>query len=237
MELDSPLRRLSKTNGRYRVELDDRTYRADQGVVATGPFQVPVLPAIVERLDPELVQLQSSAYRSPHAIPDEPVLVVGGGNTGFQIAGELAASLEVHLSIGARQMPPPQRFLGRDLFWYLEGTGLIRKTATSRIGRRMAGRDTLIGSTQRALRRRHGVRLHPRTVDADGSTITFADGRKLDVRSVVWATGFRSRSLLERVSRSRRRRLSRHRWRSSGCRSRRPVLPRNLGPLAAPPFP
>jgi putative flavoprotein involved in K+ transport len=119
------------------------------------------------------------------------VLVVGGGNTGFQIAEELAASHEVHLSIGTRQMPLPQRILGRDLFWYLEATGLIRKTVTSRIGRRMAGRDTLIGSTRRALRRRHGVHLHPRTVDADGSTMTFADGTTLDVRSVVWATGFR----------------------------------------------
>jgi putative flavoprotein involved in K+ transport len=191
VELDSRVRRLSNTGGRYRVELDDRTYETDQVVVATGPFQVPVVPAIAERLDPELVQLHSSAYRSPHAIPDGPVLVVGGGNTGFQIAEELAASREVHLSIGSRQMPLPQRILGRDLFWYLEATGLIRKTATSRIGRRMAGRDTLIGSTRRALRRRHGVRLHPRTVDADGSTVTFVDGSKLEVRSVVWATGFR----------------------------------------------
>jgi putative flavoprotein involved in K+ transport len=185
------VRRVSKTNGEYRVELEDGTYEADQLVVATGPFQVPVVPAIAERLDCRLVQLHSSAYRSPDSIPEGPVLVVGGGNTGFQIAEELAASHQVHLSIGSRQMPLPQRILGRDLFWYLDATGLIRKTKTSRIGRRMAGRDTLIGSTRRALRRRHGVQQHPRTVDADGSTLTFADGTKLDVRSVVWATGFR----------------------------------------------
>jgi putative flavoprotein involved in K+ transport len=190
VELGSRVRQLTKINGSYRLELEDRTYEADQVVVATGPFQMPVVPAIAERLDPELVQLHSSAYRSPQAIPEGPVLVVGGGNTGFQIAEELSASRDVHLSIGSRQMPLPQRILGRDLFWYLEATGLIRKTASSRIGRRMAGRDTLIGSTRRALRRRHGVRVHPRTVDADGSTVTFADGTNLDVRSVVWATGF-----------------------------------------------
>jgi putative flavoprotein involved in K+ transport len=191
VELNSRVRRVTKTNGSYRVELDDRTYDADQMVVATGPFQVPVVPAIGERLHSRLVQLHSSAYRSPDAIPEGPVLVVGGGNTGFQIAQELAASHEVHLSIGSRQMPLPQRILGRDLFWYLDATGLIRKTKASRIGRRMAGRDTLIGSTRRALRRRYGVQLHPRTVDADGSTVTFADGARLDVRSVIWATGFR----------------------------------------------
>ncbi len=56
------------------------------------------------------------------------MLVVGGGNTGFQIAEELSGSHEVHLSIGTRQKPLPQRILGRDLFWYLDKTGLIRKT-------------------------------------------------------------------------------------------------------------
>jgi len=191
VEFDSPVRRVRRSNASYQIELDGRTYEADQVVVATGPFQVPVVPAIAERLDPGVLQLHSSAYRSPHAIRKGPVLVVGGGNTGFQIAEELAASREVHLSIGSRQIPLPQRIFGRDLFWYLDATGLIRKTTASRIGRRMAGRDSLIGSTRRTLRRRHGVQLHPRTVDADGATVTFADGTKLDVHGVVWATGFR----------------------------------------------
>ena len=55
-------------------------------------------------------------------MPAGPVLVVGGGNTGFQIAEELSRTHEVHLSIGARQTPLPQRILGRDLFRYLEAT-------------------------------------------------------------------------------------------------------------------
>jgi putative flavoprotein involved in K+ transport len=191
VQLDSPVRAIRRVGGTYRVELDDRAYEADQVVVATGPFQVPFVPAIAERLDPEVVQLHSTEYRSADAIPDGPVLVVGGGNTGFQIAEELSGSREVHLSIGSRQTPLPQRILGRDLFWYLEATGLIRKTTGSRIGRRMEGRDTLIGSTPRKIRRRRGVRLHGRAVEADGTTIAFGDGTKLDVGSVIWATGFR----------------------------------------------
>ena len=119
------------------------------------------------------------------------MLVVGGGNTGYQIAEELAGSHEAHISIGSRQTPLPQRILGRDLFWYLDKTGLIRKTTASRIGRRLQQReDTLIGSSPRGLRLR-GVEFHPRAVGAAGSTVTFSDGGKLDVRSVIWATGFR----------------------------------------------
>jgi putative flavoprotein involved in K+ transport len=191
VELDSPVRSIHKTNGSYRVELEARTYEADQVVVATGPFQVPFVPAIADGLDGEVIRFHSTSYRSPQSLPQGPVLVVGGGNTGFQIAEELSTSHEVHLSIGSRQMPLPQRILGRDLFWYLDATGLIRKTAASRIGRRMQQReDTLIGSTPRALRR-HGVQFHRRAVGAAGSAVSFSDGTKLDVGSVVWATGFR----------------------------------------------
>ena len=75
------------------------------------------------------------------------MLVVGGGNTGYQIAEELARTQNVRLSIGARQTPLPQRILGRDLFRYLEATGLMGKTVESRIGRRMQHRETLIGSS------------------------------------------------------------------------------------------
>ena len=189
--LGSRVRSIRKANGGYSVELDDRTYEAQQVVVATGPFQVPFTPAIARRLDPEVVQLHSTAYRSPEALSTGPVLVAGGGNTGFQIATEVAGSREVHLSIGSRQTPLPQRILGRDLFWYLEATGLIRKSTETRIGRRLAGRDTLIGSSPRALRRQHGVQLHKRAIDAARSTVRFADGTQLDVGSVVWATGFR----------------------------------------------
>jgi putative flavoprotein involved in K+ transport len=192
VELNSRVRSIRKTDDTYLVALDDRTYEADAVVVATGPFQVPFVPPISERLDPEVVQLHSTAYRRPTDIPEGPLLLVGGGNTGFQIAAELSATREVHLSVGTRQMPLPQRILGRDIFWYLDKSGLIRKTTASRIGRRMSQKDTLIGSHARALRRRHGVELHPRTAGAEGTTVTFDDGTRLDVRTVIWSTGFRS---------------------------------------------
>jgi len=192
VQLNSRVRSLRRANGIYVVETEDRAYEADQVVVATGPFQAPRVPSIAERLDPDIVQCHSSAYRNPADIPQGPVLIVGGGNSGFQIAEEVASSHEVHLSIGSRQTPLPQRLLGRDLFWYLDATGLIRKSMESRIGRRLSGRDTLIGSTPRALRRRHGVELHPRAVDAQESRVTFSDGATLDVGAVIWATGFTS---------------------------------------------
>jgi putative flavoprotein involved in K+ transport len=192
VQLDSPVRSLRRVDGTYEATVGERTYQARQVVVATGPFQRPRVPPIAAGLDPGVRQFHSSDYRSPADVPSAPVLVVGGGNSGFQIAEELAGSHEVHLSIGSRQTPLPQRILGRDVFWYLDATGLIRKPAASRIGRRMSGKDTLVGSRPRVLRRRHGVRLHPRAIDVQGAHVTFTDGATLRVGAVVWATGFTS---------------------------------------------
>ncbi len=191
VELSSRVESLRRIEGAYVLEVGERRYEADQVVVATGPFQVPRIPAIAHSLSDSVVQLHSSDYRSPSDVPEGPVLVVGGGNSGFQIAEELASSHQVHLAVGSRQTPLPQRLFGRDLFWYLEATGLIKRTVESRIGQRLSGRDTLIGSSPRAIRRR-GVEVHPRAVAAEGSTVTFDDGAKLDIRAVIWATGFRS---------------------------------------------
>jgi len=190
VELDSRVRAVREGDGGYVVELDDRTYTADQVVIATGPFQVPRVPAFAERLDPEIVQFHSSRYRGPQDVPAGPVLVVGGGNTGYQIAEELARTNEVHLSIGARQTPLPQRILGRDLFRYLEATRLMSKTVESRVGQRMQDRETLIGSSPRAARRRHGIRLRGRAEDVSGREVRFSDSSTLDPGAVIWATGF-----------------------------------------------
>ena len=192
VQLGCRVHSLQRVDGAYEVKTEGRTYRANQVVVATGPFHRPLVPAIADQLDPTIVQVHSSAYRTPGDVPAGPVLVVGGGNSGYQIAEELAGSFEVHLAVGSRQKPLPQRLLGRDLFWYLDRTGLIRKSTESWIGRRLSGRDTLIGSTPRTLRRRHGVHLHPRTVEAEGSRVTFSDDSTVDVGAVIWATGYTS---------------------------------------------
>lgn len=190
VDLNARVRSLRKENDAYIAEADGGTYAAQQVVVATGPFQVPFVPGIADGLGPDVTQLHTSAYRRPVDIPEGRVLVIGGGNSGYQIAAELSASREVHLSIGSPQKPLPQRLLGRDLFWYLDRSGIIRKTRESRIGRRLEGRDALIGSSPRSIRRR-GVELHGRAIRAGGSTVTFEDGAELDAGTVIWATGYR----------------------------------------------
>ena len=135
---NSEVRSLRRTGDGFLVTLDDRELEADQVVVATGPFQVPNVPEIADGLAPEVRQLHSTEYMRPTDVPSGQVLVVGGGNTGYQIAAELSETHAVQLAIGSRQTPLPQRVLGRDLFWWLTKTRLINKTVESRIGRRLS---------------------------------------------------------------------------------------------------
>jgi putative flavoprotein involved in K+ transport len=192
VRLNARVTQLHKTAEGFEICTQDKTYHARQVVVATGPFQAPFVPSTAQQLDSSVSQLHSAGYRNSQALPPGPVVVVGGGNSGFQIAEELAAAgSQVDLSIGTKLPVLPQRLAGRDLFWWLTRLGLLRVSVASRLGRRMSSRDFIIGGSRRRLRAA-GVRFRPGVAGAQGRTVRFTDGTTLAVSTVVWATGYRS---------------------------------------------
>ena len=190
VRLNALVTSLTRSDGGYLASAGADTWEARQVVAATGPFQVPFIPPLASGLDPGVRQLHSADYRNPAAVPPGTVLVVGAANSGCQIAEELSATHSVELAAGQRMPAIPQRPLGRDVWWWASGLRLDRVTAGSRLGRRLAGRDQVIGGGPRQLARRHGVRIRPRVTAAAGRTVTFADGAAADFDTVVWATGF-----------------------------------------------
>ena len=194
VRLDTPVLRLHReADGTFAATTPTGMLRARQVVVATGPFQTPHVPALAAGLHPDVPQLHSAAYRNPTQLPGAGrVLVVGGANSGLQIAAELAATQPVTVSVGTRPTELPQRIAGRDLFTWLDAVGFFTVPAHTRVGRRLRARgDLVIGTRTRDLRRR-GVDLRPRLTGLTGGTARFADGTTVDVDAVVWATGYRS---------------------------------------------
>jgi len=107
----------------FVAETSDGSIEADNVVVATGPYQRPVMPALL-RDDIDPFQLHASRYLNPDQLPSGAVLVVGSGASGSQIAEELCrAGRRVYLSVG-RHIRLPRRYRGHDLIWWLSAMGI-----------------------------------------------------------------------------------------------------------------
>lgn len=106
----------------FVAETSQGRIEAANVVVATGPFQRPILPDVVPQAT-GIVQMHSTAYRNPGQLPKGAVLVVGAGSSGSQIADELLrAGKRVYLSIGPHDRPP-RRYRGKDFVWWLGALG------------------------------------------------------------------------------------------------------------------
>ena len=107
----------------FRAETPGGIIEARKVVLATGPFQRPIIPALVPA-ETGILQIHSNAYRNPAQLPAGAVLVVGAGSSGVQIADELQrAGRKVYLSVGPHNKPP-RRYRGKDFVWWLGVLGL-----------------------------------------------------------------------------------------------------------------
>ena len=173
----------------YTLTAGSRRFETNVVVVATGPYHRPRTPAFAAALDPRIAQLHSSEYHNPNGLPDGDALVVGAGNSGAEIALELAETRRTWLS-GRDTGRVPLRLPGRALWWPL----LTHLNVDSRVGRRLKAMtsnrgDPLVGISPRDLARA-GVERLPRTSGVKDGKPVMEDGRVVDVSSVVWATGF-----------------------------------------------
>jgi len=190
VRLDTRVDSLAWNGERHVVHAGARRLEAESVVVATGPFQRPRVPALAARLAPDIHQLHSSEYRSPFDLPDGPALVVGAGNSGAQIALELARFRRVWLA-GRETGRIPRRLLGRDVYDWLWPV-LTRLTADTRPGRRLRERtrrgDPLVGISAAQLEEA-GIARVGRVTDERGG-LPVCDGEALRPRVVIWCTGF-----------------------------------------------
>jgi putative flavoprotein involved in K+ transport len=181
--------------GRYLVGTSRGELIADQVVLATGPYQVSLIPRLADRLPDRLTQIHSSQYRSPDQLPPGEVLVVGTGQSGCQIAEDLhLAGRQVHLAVGSA--PRVARFYrGRDVVAWLEDIGYYRKavsefadadTVRFRVNHYVTGRHGGRDIDLRAFAR-EGMRLYGRLVGVTGTTLRCAPdlGRNLDNADAV----------------------------------------------------
>src|SRR5205814_7159114 len=114
--------------GRFAVRTEDRTWRADSVVIATGWSDQPYVPVAASGLDPAIAQVTPNSYRNPAQLAPGGVLVVGASATGVQLADELArAGRQVVLAVGSHSRSP-RRYRGLDIWWWLDRIGALAAT-------------------------------------------------------------------------------------------------------------
>ena len=189
--------RLSKEGNHFIIEAGPLRYECDNVVVAMANYQVPKTPAFARDLDPEITQLHAHEYKNPSQLQAGAVLIVGVGNSGADIGIEVAKCHETWLS-GKESGAIPWRidtFLSRHLLVRLvRFLGHHVLTVNTPVGRK--ARPKLIAQAGPLVRVKlqdlvdAGIKRVGRVVGARNGRPLLADDRALDVKNVIWCTGY-----------------------------------------------
>jgi len=187
---------LHRNESGYRLSAGEISYHARNVIVATGAFHTPYSPTIAQELTPGIFQMHSANYRRPMDVPVQNVAVVGAGNSGAEIALELAkAGRKVWLAgrdVGSIPANKLGKILGGKPYWWF-----LRRVMTiyTPLGRRMKANVLTHGNPLVRIPREEvagaGVEFTPRLMAARDGKPQTEDGRSLPAEGVVWATGFR----------------------------------------------
>jgi putative flavoprotein involved in K+ transport len=189
---------LRQREGRFVAMAGECRFEADNVVVAMANYQKPWRPAFAADLDERIVQVHSADYRGPGQLRPGPVLIIGAGNSGAEIARELAGRHPVWMSgrdVG--QLPFRLEGLSGRLLLPLVLRAIFYRVLSvdTSIGRKARPAITSRGGPLIRVRRRHlegaGVRFVGRTVGSRDGRPVLDSGEVLDVANVVWCTGFR----------------------------------------------
>ncbi|NUT59311.1 MAG: NAD(P)-binding domain-containing protein [Agromyces sp.] len=189
--------RVHRTGDRFVIDAGARQWESENVVLATGGYGMPRVPEFAGRLEASVLQLHASDYRNPAQLQPGPVLVVGMGNSGAEIALEVSRShpttiagtptgeLPVrHGRAAARFVLPVVRFAGMHVLTF--GTPMGRRVLP-----KLVGHATPLIRTKRADLDTAGVSRVGRVIDVRDGSPVIADLGVLDVANVIWCTGYR----------------------------------------------
>jgi putative flavoprotein involved in K+ transport len=154
------------SDGAFSVRTSDGEVRARAVVLANGAYQRPIRPA-ADTLPPDLLQLDLDGYHNAGTLPEGPVLIVGSGQSGCQLAEELLeAGRDVVLACGKAPWSL-RRIGGRDVVWWLQESGYLDATVDT-----LPSPSARYGANILATGHGGGHDLHLRTLHAAGVTLT-----------------------------------------------------------------
>lgn len=188
---------LVREDDRYLVTAGALRLEANHVVVATGAYPTLRVPKFANELDPTITQVRSVEYRRPSQLHDGPVLVVGAGNSGAEIARDLSATHPTWLAgPDTGFVPGTYGSLGYRVGYGIVFTMMKLFTVDTPWGRSVVQKARAFTGGHPLVRVKPkdllaaGVKRVPRLVGVRGGQPVLEDGRVLNVANIVWATGF-----------------------------------------------
>jgi putative flavoprotein involved in K+ transport len=184
--------KLGREHEQYVAAAGADKFVARHVIVATGAYAVPRVPAYASELNPASHQIHSSQYRNPAQLPAGDTVIVGAGNSGGEIAMELAKSRRVLLAGTPSGIVPklPDKLATPLMWWLLHTAGTLDTPLGRRMQKQIANKGTPLEGISEKDFLRAGVTRLPAVTGAQAGKVVVADGRVLDVANVIWATGY-----------------------------------------------
>ena len=172
--------RVAPADGGYRVSTTRGDWLCRAVVLASGAFNVPVIPRLAEGVPRNIVQLNAQQYRNPSQLDQGGVLVVGASATGLQLAQEIRQSgRPVTLAVG-EHVRMPRTYRGRDIQWWMLASGVLNQRiedADDPLRARRVPSPQLVGTPERATLDLNA--LQAKGVEIAGRLAGIRDGRAL----------------------------------------------------------
>jgi len=194
VQLNTLVTSVRKTEKGFFITYEDDVIEAKNVIVATGPFHIPYTPPCHTKISEEILQMHSNYYKGVHQLQDGDALVVGGGDSGYQILDEISknGSRTVYFSGVTKVNSIPQQFLGKTLWWWFTLIGFLSYTKYSWIGKKISSfPQPIIGTDVNEILSRKNVIISGRTKDALNTEIIFENNKISSIKNIVWATGYR----------------------------------------------
>ncbi|KEZ93416.1 flavin-containing monooxygenase [Nonlabens ulvanivorans] len=194
IQLNTLVTSVRKNKKTFIIEYKDGFIESKNVIVATGPFHIPYTPPCHTKASQEILQIHSNYYKNAVQLQEGDALVVGGGDSGYQILNEISkdSTRTVYFSGDTTVKSLPQQFLGKTLWWWFTITGFLNYNKYSWIGKKInSSTQPVIGTDVKGILSRENVIPVGRTKDASDQKIIFENKKVSTIKNIIWATGYR----------------------------------------------
>jgi putative flavoprotein involved in K+ transport len=193
LQFNTEVVNVSKMNGNFLIKTKKDEYQAKNVVIATGPFQTPSIPPFSRGLPQKVKQLHSSQYKNADQLIDGNVLVIGGGNSGAQIAAELSKLKQTYLACSRNLKYLPLSVGGKSIFSWFDKLGILKVDQSSLSGKFLQQKgDPIFGFELKNAINNKEVIIKKRVTGCEQNKVIFEDTSTLEVSNIIWATGFKT---------------------------------------------